>query len=77
MFPNNTILRKKGIGKILITSIKHLETFHLMREYPGWAITVSQPKLETKIENKFKVEDPFYSVRRQFLVTSSKQIWSW
>ena len=34
--PNNTILRKKRIGKILTTSIKHLETFHLMREYPGW-----------------------------------------
>ena len=51
--PNNTILRKKRIGKILTTSIKHLETFHLMREYPSWAITVSQPKLQTKIENKF------------------------
>ena len=51
--PNNTILRKKRIGKILTTSIKHLETFHLMREYPGLAITVSQPKLQTKIENKF------------------------
>ena len=33
--PNNTILRKKRIGKILTTSIKQLETFHLMREYPG------------------------------------------
>ena len=53
MFPNNTILRKKRIGKILTTSIKHLETFHLMREYPGLAITVSQPKLQTKIEKNF------------------------
>ena len=53
--PNNTILRKKRIGKILTTSIKHLETFHLMREYPGWDLRKScsyinsQPKLETKI----------------------------
>ena len=75
--PNNTILRKKRIGRILTTSIKHLETFHLMRGL-AWAwISILNWSSKTKIENKFQVEDPFYSVRRQFLVTSSKQIWSW
>ena len=57
--PNNTILRKKRIGKILTTSIKHLETFHLMREYPGWlglGYQFSTEASKQKLKTSFKLK---------------------